>query len=114
MYIKWLESEKKQKYFWKIFQFLFFKKRVECGGSFVNIEFSFMEIMFLEDFKLISYLFSDKLINIQLMKIMFDFSDVKINFFNELCLFKNIVFVSNLKIEDFGNLKVLKDEVYYF
>lgn len=48
------------------------------------------------------------------MKIMFDFRDVKINFFKELCLFKNIVFVSNLKIEDFGNLKVLKDEVYYF
>lgn len=113
-YIKWPESEKKQKHFWKTLQFSLPKKRAECGGSSANTELSSTETTPSEDFKSISHPPSDKLTNTQLTKTTSDLRDVKINFPNESRLFKNIAFVSNLKIEDSGNLKALKDEVYHF
>lgn len=111
-YIKWPESEKKQKHFWKTLQFSLPKKRAECGGSSANTELSSTETTPSEDFKSISHPPSDKLTNTQLTKTTSDLRDVKINFPNESRLFKNIAFVSNLKIEDSG--KALKDEVYHF
>lgn len=113
-YIKWPESEKKEKHFWKTLQFSLPKKRAECGGSSINIEVSSTEIKHSEDSKSIRHSSSEKLTNTQLKKVISDLGDVKINFSDESFLSKNIAFRSDLKIEDSDNLKALKDEVYHF
>lgn len=113
-YIKWPESEKKEKHFWKTLQFSLPKKRAECGGSSIDTEVSSTEIPHPEDSKSISHPPNGKLTNTQLTKITSDLGDVKINLSNESFLSKSIAFISDLTIEDSDNLKALKDEVYHF
>lgn len=111
-YIKWPESEKKEKNFWKTLQLSLPKKRVESSSGSTSTGISSVEPPSPTDSVPSDYFSTDQVINGQSKVLTSDINDVNIDIISNSFFSNNIAYINSTENAKPNAVKVIPDEVY--
>ncbi|XP_048757831.2 uncharacterized protein LOC125668095 isoform X2 [Ostrea edulis] len=111
-YIKWPESEKKEKNFWKTLQLSLPKKRVESSSGSTSTGISSVEPPSPTDSVPSDYFSTDQVINGQSKVLTSDINDVNIDIISNSFFSNNIAYINSTENAKPNAVKVISDEVY--